>query len=63
MRGKKELQDQEIIALISSGMANKQIAQELRKSKHTIDGIVRQLLKKHNCKNRTQLAMKNAVAE
>lgn len=59
MRGKKEIQEQKVIELISSGMANKQIAKALDKSKHTIDGIVRQLLRKYDCKNRTELAVKS----
>lgn len=59
MRGKKEIQEQQVIELISAGLANKQIATALKKSKHTIDGIVRQLLKKYDCKNRTELAVKS----
>lgn len=60
MRGKKELQDQEIIALISAGMANKQIAQELATTELSIKDKVHKLLRKYNCRNRTELAMKFA---
>lgn len=58
MRGKKEIQAKEIVPLIAGGMANKEIAIALNKSKHTIDGIVRQLLREYQCKNRTELAVK-----
>jgi DNA-binding NarL/FixJ family response regulator len=58
MRGKKEIQAEQVIQLIAEGKANKEIATQLHKSKHTIDGIVRQLLRLHSCRNRTELAIK-----
>jgi DNA-binding NarL/FixJ family response regulator len=54
-RKQKELQ---IITLIQQGKANKEIAAEIGKTTATVKDIIHKLLRKHNCKNRTELAMK-----
>ena len=47
-----------IIELIREGKANKEIAEITHKRKRTIDDIIRRLLRKHQCKNRVELAIK-----
>lgn len=51
--------EQYIIELIRQGKANKEIAPLIYKSVGTVKQIVSKLMKKHNCKNRVQLAMKD----
>lgn len=51
--------EQYIIELIREGKANKEIAAITYKSVGTIKQIVSKLMKKHNCRNRVQLAMKD----
>jgi DNA-binding NarL/FixJ family response regulator len=48
-----------IIELIRQGKANKEIAALIYKSLPTVKQIVSKLMKKHNCKNRVQLAVKD----
>lgn len=48
-----------IIELIRDGKANKEIAAIIYKSIPTVKQIVSKLMKKYNCKNRVQLAMKD----
>lgn len=48
-----------IIQLIREGKANKEIAAIIYKSVPTVKQIVSKLMKKHDCKNRVQLAMKD----
>lgn len=57
MRGKKTIPDEQIIALISEGLANKEIAARLGAKHRTVEKIVSTLLKKHGCRNRVELAM------
>ena len=56
---KNQTNEQYIIELIKEGKANKEIAAILKKKKRTVDDIIRRMLKKHKCKNRTQLALKS----
>lgn len=52
-------QDEEhVIELIKQGKTNSEIAATIFKSLPTVKQIVSKLMKKHNCKNRVQLAMK-----
>jgi DNA-binding NarL/FixJ family response regulator len=48
-----------IIELIKQGKTNSEIADKIYKSLPTVKQIVSKLLKKHNCKNRVQLAFKD----
>ncbi len=48
-----------IIELIRQGKANKEIADLIHKSTGATENIIHRLLRKHNCKNRTQLALKD----
>lgn len=59
MNGKK-IQEEQVVALIQEGKANKEIALELGKSEQRVKDIIHKLLRKHKCKNRTELAMKFA---
>lgn len=47
-----------IIELIREGKANKEIANLIHKSTGATENIIHRLLRKHNCKNRVQLALK-----
>lgn len=51
--------EQYIIQLIRQGKTNSEIAGLIFKSLPTVKQIVSKLMKKHNCKNRVQLAMKD----
>jgi DNA-binding NarL/FixJ family response regulator len=46
-----------IIELIREGKANKEIAEQMRISEEAVKNRIHRLLKKHNCKNRVQLAL------
>ena len=50
--------EQCIIQLIREGKANKEIADELHKTVGAVENIIHRLFKKHQCKNRVQLALK-----
>jgi DNA-binding NarL/FixJ family response regulator len=52
------IQVDKVIQLIAEGKANKEIADELATTKGTIECVVHKLLRKHKCKNRTELAVK-----
>jgi DNA-binding NarL/FixJ family response regulator len=58
MNSKKEIQEQKVIAMIAAGMANKEIAGELSTTTQSIKDKIHKLLRKYNCRNRTELAMK-----
>ncbi|MBM3934872.1 MAG: response regulator transcription factor [SAR202 cluster bacterium] len=49
--------EDEVLALVSRGMTNKEIAQELVVSENTVRAHVRSLMQKLNVVNRTQLAV------
>lgn len=51
--------EQHVIELIKQGKTNSEIAATIFKSLPTVKQIVSKLMKKHNCKNRVQLAMKD----
>lgn len=51
--------EQYLIKLIQEGKKNSEIATTIFKSVPTVKQMVSQLLKKHKCKNRVQLAMKD----
>lgn len=55
---KNQVDEKYIIELIREGKANKEIAQITHKRKRTVDDIIRRLLRKHECKNRVELAIK-----
>lgn len=48
-----------IIELIREGKANKEIAAIIYKSVPTVKVYISKLMKKYNCKNRVQLALKD----
>jgi DNA-binding NarL/FixJ family response regulator len=48
-----------IIELIRQGKTNSEIAEIIFKSLPTVKQKVSKILKKHNCKNRVQLALKD----
>jgi len=48
----------EIVRLLAEGLASKQIGAELNISKHTVDTHRRNLLRKTDCKNTLELAIK-----
>ncbi len=48
-----------IIELIREGKANKEIADVIHKSIGATENIIHRLLRKHGCKNRVQLALKD----
>ena len=50
-----------IIELIRQGNTNREIAKTIFKSLPTVKQIVSKLMRKYNCKNRVQLAMKDKV--
>jgi DNA-binding NarL/FixJ family response regulator len=50
--------EQYIIELIRQGKTNSEISAIIFKSIPTVKQIVSKLMKKHNCKNRVQLAMR-----
>ena len=51
--------EQYIIQLIREGKANKEIAAIIFKSVPTVKVHISRLMKKYNCKNRVQLALKD----
>jgi DNA-binding NarL/FixJ family response regulator len=55
-------QDVEILDLVAQGMTNREIAQILTMSEHTVRAHVRGLMHKLNVENRTQLAVYNTRA-
>lgn len=56
---KDQTEELYVIELIRQGKANKEIAAIIYKSLPTVKQIVSKLMKKYNCKNRVQLAMKD----
>lgn len=52
--------EKQIIAMIQEGRANKEIAAALGTTELSIKDKVHKLLRKHKCKNRTELAVKFA---
>lgn len=50
--------EQYIIELIREGMANKEIGELLHISEGAVKNRVHQLLRKHKCRNRVDLAIK-----
>ena len=56
---KNQTDEKYIIELIREGKANKEIAAITYKSLGTIKQIVSRLMKKYDCKNRVQLALKD----
>jgi DNA-binding NarL/FixJ family response regulator len=46
-----------ILILISKGMADKEIAKELNIKIKTVNQAIHRMLKKHKCKNRTDLVV------
>lgn len=48
-----------IIELIREGKANKEIADKIHKSVGATENIIHRLLRKYDCKNRVQLALKD----
>lgn len=53
---KSQVDEQYIIQLIRQGKANKEIADVIHKSIGATENIIHRLLRKHNCRNRVQLA-------
>jgi DNA-binding NarL/FixJ family response regulator len=47
-----------ILMHISEGLTNKEIAVKLEMNKRTVEDRIARLLKKFECKNRTQLSLK-----
>lgn len=60
---KNQTDEKFIIELIREGKANKEIADIMHKSVDSIKQIVHKLMKKHNCRNRVQLALKDVPYE
>jgi DNA-binding NarL/FixJ family response regulator len=54
---KNQTDEKYIIELIREGKANKEIAEQMRISEEAVKNRIHRLLKKHNCKNRVQLAL------
>jgi DNA-binding NarL/FixJ family response regulator len=50
-----------IIDLIREGKANKEIADVIHKSLGATENIIHRLLRKYNCRNRVQLALKDSI--
>jgi len=55
----KNQDEKYIIQLIREGKANKEIADIIHKSELSVKQTIHNLLRKHNCKNRVQLAFKD----
>lgn len=55
---KSQVDEQYIIELIRQGKANKEIAGIIHTTEQAVKDRIHRLLRKHNCKNRTQLAMR-----
>jgi DNA-binding NarL/FixJ family response regulator len=55
----KSQDEQYIIELIREGKTNKEIAIAILTTEQTVKDRVHKLLRKYNCKNRTQLAQIN----
>ena len=49
--------EKEVAVLVARGLTNRQIAQELMLSEHTVISHVRNILKKLNLRSRTQLTL------
>lgn len=49
--------EREVAVLVANGLTNRQIAQELMLSEHTVITHVRNILKKLNLRSRTQLTL------
>jgi two-component system nitrate/nitrite response regulator NarP len=49
--------ENQIIELIREGKSNKEIAYALNSTEQAIKDRIHRLLRKHNCKNRVQLAV------
>lgn len=47
-----------IISLLGSGMTDKEIAGELQMKPRTVEKRIGSMMKKHNCRTRTQLVLK-----
>lgn len=58
---KNQTDEKYIIELIREGKANKEIALIVHKPKRTVDDIIHRMLKKHQCRNRVELAIKTQV--
>lgn len=58
---KSQVDEQYIIELIRQGKANKEIAGIIHTSEQSVKQYVHRLLKKHKCKNRVQLALKEII--
>jgi DNA-binding NarL/FixJ family response regulator len=56
---RNQTDEQYIIELIRQGKANKEIADEIHKSIGATENIIHRLLRKYDCKNRVQLALKD----
>lgn len=54
----RKINEEDIISRIQQGKANKQIAADLKTTKGYIECLVHKMLRKYDCKNRTELAMK-----
>jgi len=54
---KNQVDEQYIIELIREGKANKEIAAMIHTTEGAVKDRIHRLLKKYNCKNRTQLAL------
>jgi len=52
-----------VLKRIVQGMTNKEIAQEIFISRHTVKAYVAQLMRENNAKNRTDLAYKKGVED
>lgn len=58
---KNPVDEQYIIELIRQGKANKEIAEIIHTTEQGVKDRIHRLLRKYDCKNRTQLAMSNTV--
>jgi DNA-binding NarL/FixJ family response regulator len=56
---RNQTEEKYIIELIREGKANKEIADIIHKSELSVKQTIHNLLRKHNCKNRVQLALKD----
>lgn len=56
---RNQIDEKYIIELIREGKANKEIADMINKSIPTVKVYISRLMKKYNCKNRVQLALKD----
>ena len=56
---KSQVDEQYIIELIRQGKANREIAGLIQVTEQGVKDRIHRLLRKHKCKNRTQLALKD----